>query len=170
MIPTKKPDMLFIKMCEKADDLQRLKKEDKEIHNLKNCEDAYYVLPNNGIYYRGMTISEHILKQCEKSWWIPSQKQMQGIITKGIEQYVDAMEKMTLDKKQEFVFVTLMNAINSWAKNHKEFYTSDQLWLSYLMIYKFNVVGSPPPAIAHQRESLLRLVAAFRGRFTLRTE
>ena len=138
MIPNKKPDMLFIKMCEKADDLQRLKNEDKEIHNLKNCEDAYYVLPNNGIYYRGMTISEHILKQCEKSWWIPSQKQMQGIITKGIEQYVDAMEKMTLDKKQEFVFVTLMDAINSWAKNHKEFYTFDQLWLSYLMIYKFN--------------------------------
>jgi hypothetical protein len=63
---------------------------------------------------------------------------MQGIITKGIEQYADAMEKMTLDKKQEFVFVTLMDAINSWAKNHKEFYTFDQLWLSYLMIYKFN--------------------------------
>ena len=30
MIPTKKPDMLFIKMCEKADDLQRLKKKIKK--------------------------------------------------------------------------------------------------------------------------------------------
>jgi hypothetical protein len=138
MIFTKKPDMLFIKMCEKADDLQRLKNEDNDRYKRENYEDAYYVLPHDEIHYRGAGIPEPKLGQCEKSWWIPSQKQMQDMISKGIEKYVGVMEKMTLDKKQEFVFVTLMDAINSWAKNHKEFYTFDQLWLSYLMIYKFN--------------------------------
>lgn len=140
MFFTKKPDTLFIKMCEKADDLQRLKNEDEDRYKRENYEDAYYVLPYDEIYYRSVGIPEPNLEQCKKSWWIPNQRQMQDMIAKGIEKYVDVMEKMTLDEKQEFVFVTLMDAINNWAKAHEEFYTFDQMWLSYLMKYKFNKI------------------------------
>lgn len=138
MIFTKKQDTLFIKMCEKADDLQRLKNEDNERHKRENYEDSYYVLPYDEIYYRVMGVSDPSFGQCKKSWWIPSQRQMQDIISIDIEKYADVMEKMSSDEKRKFVFSTLMNVISNWAKTHKEFYTFDQIWLSYLMIYKFN--------------------------------
>jgi hypothetical protein len=120
MNSTIKPDILFIKMCEKADNLQMLKNEDKD-----NC---------------GLGAPVGNLGHCVKSCWFPSQKQMQNMIVKGVEKYVDATEKMTLDAKRKFVFNILMDAINNWAKIHKEFYTFDQIWLSYLMKYKFNKI------------------------------
>jgi hypothetical protein len=140
MIFTKKPDMLFIKMCEKADDLQKIKSEDEQRYKRENYEDAYYALPYDEIYYRGAGIPEPTLGQCEKSWWIPNQRQMQDMIVVDIEKYADVMEKLTLEKRQEFVFNTLVDVINNWAKSHKEFYTFDQIWLSYLMMYKFNKI------------------------------
>ena len=140
MIFTKKPDMRFIEMCGKAEDLQRLKNEDEEKYGWKNAEDAYYALPFDEIYYRCMGVPEPSLGQCEKIWWIPNQKQMQDIIARDVEKYVDVMEKMTLVEKQEVVFATMIDAINNWAKIHTEFCTFDQVWLSYLMKYKFNKI------------------------------
>ena len=140
MIFTKKPDMLFIKMCEKADDLQRLKNEDKQRYKRENYEDTYYVVPYDEIIYRGMGIPEPTLGQCKKSWWVPNQRQMQDMIAEDVEKYVDNTEKMKTEEKRKFVFVIMIDVIYNWAKCHKEFYTFDQIWLSYLMKYKYNKI------------------------------
>jgi len=125
-------DGVFIRMCRQATDLQNLRP------NLIKNEDIYLVLPHE-CFFRAQEIIELGL-QFKERIWIPTQKEMQNEILEGVNKYLGCMEKMTHEDMRRIGFKTLMDTIHSWAKSHDEFFTFDQIWLSYFMKYKFNKV------------------------------